>query len=238
MVYGDILQAVSQGDAVGTRQFQQVMGLYSSVVAQTKTQIIAAIDAEPDVDLRSLLLDALTLADNTWIDVRANLKRSPQKKLLQRGCYAGCSWCCHLHVDCTPVEAEAIAIYLRATLGEAELSALSTHVQETANRLASLDAKSRLPLKVPCSMLTEDGYCRIYPVRPFSCRGFNSVSADACKQSFGEIGATTPIDLWQATTFFAVMQGVIDALAEKGILQPLTEFNVALQKALSSTSQE
>src|SRR3972149_3817974 len=43
-----------------------------------------------------------------------------------------------------------------------------------------VDATARLKLRTPCAFL-ENGSCTIYAVRPFGCRGANSIDAELCR---------------------------------------------------------
>lgn len=121
----------------------------------------------------------------------------------QRGgiiyCGRGCRGCCSLVVNCTALEAVAVARNLTPAQ-TARLSAQIPLIQECAAQASSLkEWLSAYRDQVgPCPFLEQDGSCGVYQVRPLSCRSllatkephwcttdFSSLSADQ-KQGFME----------------------------------------------------
>jgi len=101
-------------------------------------------------------------------------------------CHKGCSTCCTQSVMMTTAEGRAIMDILnREGRQVPELPDTSTRPLPTCttNGLAAcyLEEKESPPegeelwVYEPCVFL-EDGHCTIYPVRPFSCRSFGSIS--------------------------------------------------------------
>jgi Fe-S-cluster containining protein len=106
-------------------------------------------------------------------------------KDLEHVCRRGCSACCTQNVTITAVEGEAILRYILAEgmsfwLAE-KLASPRTHQppQMTTNDFASacLEGQDKPPDEhhnlAACPFL-EENLCKIYPVRPFSCRLFIS----------------------------------------------------------------
>lgn len=137
-------------------------------------------------------------------------------------------------MEISQVEALAIAYHLQQVCTAEELAALTARVQATADRLATLGAKERIPHKIPCSMLGADGTCQIYAFRPLSCRGWNSLDDAVCHDAFGVLDQTTPIQFWQAACFDGVLQGLLQGLKAKGLDGELVEFNAGLATVLTS----
>ena len=84
-------------------------------------------------------------------------------------CGPGCSFCCtHFgNVDVTTLEAVAIRDFM-ASLPDAERTSLQAQI--------ALNRESKLSNRpAPCPFLADDQICRIYPIRPFSCRQLYSV---------------------------------------------------------------
>lgn len=206
---------------------------HSQLIAKVSSSVAAALPIEP-AEQYELGRDAMLVAENQWVDLKCHISKQPGgKQLLKTDCHKGCSWCCYLHVEVSSVEALAIAHHLHQTCSPEELTALTEQVQATADRLAELGAKDRIPHKIPCSMLNTDGSCRIYAFRPLSCRGWNSVNDSACSKAFGILDQTTPIQFWQAACFDGVLQGLLKGLKAGGLDGELVELNAGLAAALA-----
>jgi uncharacterized protein len=100
-------------------------------------------------------------------------------------CAGACTGCCHRELSVFPVEASAI----RGWLGETRLPAVQAPRPE-AHALSILELG---PTPDPCVMLSDEGLCRIYPVRPLICRTHGlplavadeeGLYADICPLSF------------------------------------------------------
>ncbi|MDH5557345.1 MAG: YkgJ family cysteine cluster protein [Alphaproteobacteria bacterium] len=92
-------------------------------------------------------------------------------------CKAGCYYCCDVYVSAQAPRIFAIADWLRETKPDlgAEIARLET--ADAAIRGKDVDARASAGLACP---FLDKGKCGIYPVRPASCRGFFSLSAEAC----------------------------------------------------------
>lgn len=93
----------------------------------------------------------------------------------QRGgtihCGRGCRNCCGLVVNCTVLEAVAIARQL-TPVQRTRLTACIPKLRACAEQADSLKEwlSSYRDQAGPCPFLNEDGSCGIYPLRPLSCR--------------------------------------------------------------------
>lgn len=142
-------------------------------------------------------------------------------------CKPGCTFCCHLHVDVTSLEAVAIAAGLAAGRRDA--------VAATAPRVQDLSVDARRAARIPCALLA-DGVCTSYETRPVACRALYSTDARACEQVLlAPLGATLPpirspaVPRALADTFAA---GVNAALAAAGLQSGLFELTAALEALL------
>lgn len=93
-------------------------------------------------------------------------------------CSAGCSHCCHVHVEVTRGEALAIVEHVKKREGFFER--LAAHVAV----IEEMDHRARWEARVPCVLLGDDGRCTVYEVRPLRCRAFHSCSVDVCREAF------------------------------------------------------
>ena len=91
-------------------------------------------------------------------------------------CAPGCTFCCHLLVEVTPLEAVALWNTLRDERRQPQRQAVAA----LAPQVAGLDPELRRAAHFPCPFLA-DGQCTVYETRPFACRGLYSTSAQACE---------------------------------------------------------
>jgi hypothetical protein len=95
-------------------------------------------------------------------------------------CKAGCDHCCHVVVAITAPEALTIFDHLVRTRSDTALAELRTRLAELHERTRGLTSSQRFSPEFPCAFL-EGGRCSIYEVRPFACRGMNSLDAAECE---------------------------------------------------------
>jgi Fe-S-cluster containining protein len=107
-------------------------------------------------------------------------------------CTAGCTFCCHVHVDATHPELLAIAVYVEEQLGPSQRAALREKLAAAVERSDPLSDEERWAARIPCALLDEDGRCSVYPVRPLRCRAFHSVSRNDCRAAFDGTSETPP----------------------------------------------
>ena len=78
-------------------------------------------------------------------------------------CKKGCSFCCYIRVACTELEAKLIVDYCEQKGIEID--------EDKLNKLATLGIHDyMLSPHRRCTFLSEEGTCKIYEVRPMSCR--------------------------------------------------------------------
>jgi hypothetical protein len=104
-------------------------------------------------------------------------------------CGAGCAFCCHQMVLCTPFEIFSIAQYLFTTKTLAEIAVIKDRLAILAP--LPLEARVRYDAKHPCALLENDR-CTIYEQRPSACRTLLSASRTACRDSLAANSGTVP----------------------------------------------
>ncbi len=138
-------------------------------------------------------------------------------------CREGCAWCCYKPVGTAAPEVLRIVDYLRETLTAEAWAAL-------LRRLFDDDARGRSPR--PCPLLVGDR-CIAYPVRPLTCRGFNSGDARRCEQSLTPGRSTeVPVHLPQLRLATFVLDGLRAGLGECGLDGARLALAAALRIAL------
>jgi hypothetical protein len=147
-------------------------------------------------------------------------------------CKEGCAWCCHLTVGTSVPEVVRIVEYLRRTLSPEEWRALRERVLQLDERRREMKAARRREASLPCALLV-DHRCAAYPVRPLTCRGFNSSDASCCER-FVRSSGKTPLPLYtpqlRLTAF--VLDGMRAGLSDSGLTGDRVELTAALRIAL------
>jgi Fe-S-cluster containining protein len=107
---------------------------------------------------------------------------SPRKP--EWACASGCSYCCHMPVHLTAVEAVAIAAYVYESFDVPARADTAQRLASTAEAIAPMSDAEFKDSRNPCALLDDEGRCSVYEARPLACRGFHSTSAEVCQASF------------------------------------------------------
>jgi Fe-S-cluster containining protein len=98
-------------------------------------------------------------------------------------CKSGCSFCCHLRVTVTPLEAIALVRYLKAQTRASLAQQIEQRVLANAEQIAHMTPKQNLSRNVQCAFLV-DGRCSAYRARPMACALHHSLDVDACEDLY------------------------------------------------------
>jgi Fe-S-cluster containining protein len=168
---------------------------------------------------------AVEYADNA---VAAEAKHRPPRAPL--ACASGCAWCCHQRVGVAAPEVVRIVSYLRDARTQQEMDSTIERIQ--AVRKARSTAH-RFSDGTPCPLLV-DNRCSVYPVRPLTCRGFNSSDPQACQAAVTDSKRTeVPVYAPQLRLTSMVLDGMRAGLKEAGLESELLELTAALHIALT-----
>jgi Fe-S-cluster containining protein len=159
------------------------------------------------------------------------LRQQPPRR--PPACREGCTWCCHKVVGTAAPEVLRIAAHLRNVLTAAECEALhAAAVSGDERRRALGPARRRVAL--PCPLL-RDGRCAAYPVRPLTCRGYNSSDARRCEASVSGAGPVeVPVYGPQQRLHTFVLDGLRAGAEECGLAGDLLDLTAALRVALDT----
>jgi Fe-S-cluster containining protein len=148
-------------------------------------------------------------------------------------CKRGCAHCCHRPVGTSAAVVLRIAAALREHASEAEFADILAKVVSLDDKThgARWSPSERPPH--PCALLL-NGACRIYPIRPFVCRAWNSADESACRRALGEDILEMRFDLFQRTTYAAAEQGLKAALESHRIDSADLELTAAMRVALEN----
>jgi Fe-S-cluster containining protein len=149
-------------------------------------------------------------------------------------CCEGCDWCCHLTVGTTATEIVRIVQYLRQTLSPDDFAAFRERVVRLDDERRVLPAAKRDRAHLQCALLVEHR-CTAYPVRPLTCRGFNSGDAAECERFVKSSGKTElPLNAAQLRVTTFALDGMSAGLSESGLNGDRLELTAALRIALEA----
>ena len=150
-------------------------------------------------------------------------------------CKEGCAWCCYLPVGTAAPEVLRIAAYLRETLPAEELRALQERTRPPSE---AKGPAGRPGGRAPCPLLVEDR-CAAYPVRPLTCRGYNSSDARKCERKLQPgSGVVVPAYAPQLRVHAFVLDGLRAGLTECRLDGELLDLRAALHIALTVPDAE
>jgi Fe-S-cluster containining protein len=157
--------------------------------------------------------DAAGLADRVFED---NFQRFPISKPL--ACRQGCFFRCYLPVSTDIPTAIRIAEHMRSEFTPDTLAETRERIAEYNTAWRRVNNRKRFESRLACPLLVE-GSCSVYPVRPLSCRGWNSVNVAKCETDYNhpERKGTTTIYGPQLATTRAIDGGINQGLARSGL---------------------
>jgi Fe-S-cluster containining protein len=171
---------------------------------------------------------AATLADQS---IDQAMQRDPPRPPL--ACREGCAWCCHKVVGTSAAEVLRISTYLRNQLSPQELQLVQERVVHLNEERRSPQQDRWAAARLPCPLLVNNR-CSVYPVRPLTCRGYNSSDASRCEKLVTtRERVEVPSYAAQHRLAVFVLDGLRAGLAEAGLNGDLLELTAALRIALS-----
>jgi len=152
----------------------------------------------------------------------------------RHACASGCAFCCHTAVTVAAVEAMRIAQYLQERCSNQTLAEVRRRLDGNAALASCLGRDEYIARKIPCALLTEDGNCRAYSVRPMACAGFLSTSRAACEAEFHAVPGRTavPTDEFAMLAGLGVSYGLKEACNQAGLDREFYELHHAIRRAL------
>jgi Fe-S-cluster containining protein len=180
-------------------------------------------------------LEVIAVADAAGViadrSIQTSLHEHPPHPRL--ACAEGCDWCCHKVVGCAAPEVLRIVSYLREHLSPNEMQAVEERIVQRDEERRALRHDRWSAKRLPCPLLVNHR-CAVYPVRPLTCRGFNSTDARECERS---LKVREPVDIpthgppHRLATF--VLAGMRSGLSAAGLNGELLELTAALRTAVT-----
>ena len=185
---------------------------------------------EPRIQLRTIIsaaTDIALYADEALATVRDKYRPSLH-------CQEGCLYCCCKPGVLTSIpELLRILDHVESTFHPDAISELREGARRYVDQLAGRSFNDPVNESVPCPLLV-DGRCSVYDVRLLTCRGYNSMSVDACRRAHENRDVLIPTfsllkDVTDGTTV-----GTAQALKATGFNDSLVDLGCALNIALSA----
>jgi Fe-S-cluster containining protein len=168
-------------------------------------------------------------ADRAESAVAAAVRRQPPRP--PSACTSGCDWCCHQRVGVAAPEVMRIVDYLKQNHPAQQLEQIQVALRQPA-------ARGHPRAHTPCPLLVNN-HCSVYPVRPLTCRGFNSSDPQACQAAVTDSKRIdVPVYAPQLRLTSMVLDGMRAGLKEAGLESELLELTAALHIALSVPDAE
>lgn len=146
-------------------------------------------------------------------------------------CGRCCSYCCHVHVAASPPEVLLIAEFVKNL---PNFPTMREHIRTIAGRIRGKTEVQRRDEKIPCALLTPDGACSIYLLRPFVCRGMTSLSVECCIGAYRDGRGQIPRleHVYQLSQ--TLVKATLRAVRELGLDSTLMELTIGVDFVLSN----
>ena len=133
-------------------------------------------------------------------------------------CGKGCAYCCYPPVSASVPEVANIIGYLRAVAGEQLARETRERLEKAFQVTRGMSAQERFAVSLPCPFLVDE-QCSVYPVRPLSCRGFNSTDVEVCRRNYEDPKNLSPVNAFSLQTAWAwsLKTGTLKGLKEMGL---------------------
>jgi Fe-S-cluster containining protein len=165
--------------------------------------------------------------------VSEGASRSPLQVL--HACTPGCNACCRsVAVDVTPLEALAVAEYLRERVDVSQREPILEKLRQNAAARSRMTTAELRRVRLTCAFLDSQGQCSIYASRPLACAGAFSMSRAACENATTNPTAAqqVPTDSYAKAWTMGVSGGLQRALVEAGLDGNLYELSSIVLRAL------
>lgn len=147
-------------------------------------------------------------------------------------CKLNCTYCCHNQVSLTAPEILLIGDYIKKTFSKDEINNLKKRVDDLYKATNGMNAFQRKKAKKACALLV-DNKCSVYPVRPFACKGWNSMNVNDCEKAFN-LGEDLNIKAFAPPMIItnSISVGISNTLHNQGLNAENLELNSALKIVL------
>ena len=147
-------------------------------------------------------------------------------------CQEGCFYCCCKPGVLTSIpELLRILDYIHTAFDAAAMSELNNRARRYVRQLAGRNSNAPTNESVPCPFLV-DGRCSIYDVRPLTCRGYNSMNVDACRNAHENQDVLIPMFSVLKDVTDGITVGMVQELKAAGFTDSLVDLGSAVKMGL------
>lgn len=132
-------------------------------------------DAETTQEMQQVFFDA-------HADVEKLRHAASQLPGNETACAAGCVYCCYYTVSLRAHEIVQILEHIRAHFTATEIKEILIQASLNRKLMKKLTHDQIEHTNIRCPLLSKEGLCRCYEVRPLNCRRNNSRNVDLCRQ--------------------------------------------------------
>jgi Fe-S-cluster containining protein len=151
-------------------------------------------------------------------------------------CEAGCAYCCYYTVSLRAHEIVQVLEHIRANFSKAEIAGIRQRAKQNRQRMKKLTHDQIEHTNIRCALLSEEGLCRCYDVRPLNCRRNNSRNAELCRQFHddptADLISDSALDIDQQTSL--VIYALSEGFAQNGYDDSMYYLNHGLYEGLKS----
>lgn len=120
--------------------------------------------------------------EEAWRDFATLWQTGSELPGNETACVAGCDCCCHYTVSLRAHEIVQVLEQIRTNFSASEIEETLKRAKQNRRLMKKLTHEKIEQTNIRCPLLSEDGLCRCYEVRPLNCRRNNSRNAELCRQ--------------------------------------------------------
>ena len=203
-------------------QMKRVSQDYDGIFSSFLSVLIDTLESAPSMQEAAGI--TLALADEAVETMRVSFVGQPKFD-----CKVGCSDCCNLFVAVPPGIPELIHAHVLTSFSPQEIADLVARLEVSSTAFASSPTPGLVRSR--CPLLSVEGACMVYEVRPISCRSFTSTSRTRCHDMvFGTDVGGRGVD--QNPARYRIYENATKALQTIAMSRGLSSEQVGLSQAL------
>ena len=154
----------------------------------------------------------------------------------ETACTKGCAYCCYLTVTLRAHEIVQILEFINIKLPPKEIANIIDRAKINMKQMLPLTHDECEHTNLKCPLLSDDGLCICYEVRPLSCQKYNSRDVDLCRLFYEKPKADIIEDSAYGVDMSAavVIYSLADAFKNNGYDENVYYLNHALYEGLTN----
>jgi uncharacterized protein len=185
-------------------------------------------DAHSAAEIAAIVIDAraLTLALH-----EVHRTHTPHQRV---SCANGCTYCCHIRVETSPMEVIALMWWLGSRFDESNLQQIRARVEQADETTHGLSEMAHAASGMACPLLVSE-HCSAYDARPFDCQGYESMDETICRRALANYQIRDiPLNAPRYRAFLEARQAMNMVASRLGRQGEVLELTSALRIALNT----